>query len=321
MKILDCTLRDGGYYTNWNFDHDKVIDMVRALDAAGVDIIELGYKSLKTTVGIFGECPDKFIDLTVDNINKGMAFDNIKVELAFMLDVKEFTGNNFHDLSVIIQPANHSPFTWARLATHYATIEYMPRFVKWFKNMGYKVSFNLMGGTLLDIDACYHVSDVVAESNPNVFCFADSFGQMKYCDNYNHAREPIKIGLHLHDNLGTATHNALRMINDDGVDIIDSSILGMGRGAGNARTEMLVKNYEPLLPVIDNFIGPLWEKYHWGPNTAYRYCAEQSIHPLYCQRLLEKPGAKLVDVHDILSRIPAEHKTKYNADILAEVTK
>ena len=108
MKLLDCTLRDGGYYTNWSFDDDFVKRFIESLDKAGVDIIEMGYKSpLKG--GKYRKCNDSFIrDIVGD----------CKTDLAFMIDVKDFINGEVDVklLKDIVKPQDKSPFTYCRLA-------------------------------------------------------------------------------------------------------------------------------------------------------------------------------------------------------------
>ena len=108
MKILDCTLRDGGYYTNWSFDDDFVKRLVKCLNKAGVDIIEMGYKSpLKG--GKYRKCNDSFIRDMVDDCN---------ADLAFMIDAKDFINGevDIELLKNIIKPSSESPFNYCRLA-------------------------------------------------------------------------------------------------------------------------------------------------------------------------------------------------------------
>ena len=108
MKLLDCTLRDGGYYTNWSFDDNFVRELVQSLTFAGVDIIEMGYKSpLKG--GRYRKCNDLFIKDIVGVY---------KTDLSFMIDAKDFINGEVDVklLKDIVKPASKSPFTYCRLA-------------------------------------------------------------------------------------------------------------------------------------------------------------------------------------------------------------
>nr|MBC8304899.1 hypothetical protein [Pelagibacterales bacterium] len=99
MKILDCTLRDGGYYTNWTFDRSLVRSLVRSLDSQHIDIIEMGYKSPKQG-GYYRKCNDGYIKSVID-------FE-VNADLAFMIDVKDYVTDNKIDKKLlydIIKPA------------------------------------------------------------------------------------------------------------------------------------------------------------------------------------------------------------------------
>lgn len=313
MHILDCTLRDGGYYTNWEYDDRCVNKFIDAIDMSNVSIIELGYKSTRKDVGRFGRCDEDFIYSILP--------PNTDAKLAFMVDIKEFIGDRFHDLYPIIHPPMYSPFSVVRLATHYTTIRYITDFVSFFRDMGYLISVNLMGGYLLGKIGRWKVYEIVNDCNPDIFCFADSFGQMDSFETkqilgemrHNLSRK-IKLGIHLHNNKRLAYSNALSA-ESWGVDYIDSSIMGMGRGAGNVPTEYLLKDTEYITDTIDDFIMPLHKMHQWGSNLAYKYCAQKNIHPLYAQVLCTRwPSIRIV--LEILEKIPEEKRLKYDKEVL-----
>jgi len=112
IKLLDCTLRDGGYYTNWNFNTQMVKEMIQALDLSGVDVIELGYKS-PVKGGKFRKCNDRFIWELLEYTLP------VNSNLAFMIDGKDFIKGNSVDYSLIddvIHDQSQSPFKICRLA-------------------------------------------------------------------------------------------------------------------------------------------------------------------------------------------------------------
>ena len=131
-KILDCTLRDGGYYTDWKFNTKLVRQLVKSLDNNGVDIIELGYKS-PIKGGPYRKCNDGFISSVVD-------FE-ISADLAFMIDVKDYIIENKVNqplLEDIIKPS--SVFKICRVAAKYNEIKYIPEIVNTLQGLGYKVA-------------------------------------------------------------------------------------------------------------------------------------------------------------------------------------
>ena len=92
MRLLDCTLRDGGYHTNWEFKPDFVRDLIATLDNVGVDVIELGYKS-PLRGGKYRKCSDKFIEKTIGFVPKS--------KLSFMVDTKDFVIDGKLDYNLI----------------------------------------------------------------------------------------------------------------------------------------------------------------------------------------------------------------------------
>ena len=137
--ILDCTLRDGGYYTNWEFEDDLVKEMVQVLNLSEVDYIELGYKS-PLPGGRFRKCNDNFILQLLKNVS----YDS---RLAFMIDAKDFIENdkvNKRLLLDVIKPKEKSPFTLCRIATNYDTLDLALEILELISKMGYYTALNLM---------------------------------------------------------------------------------------------------------------------------------------------------------------------------------
>ncbi len=332
MKILDCTLRDGGYYNQWNFDYAKARDLMLDLNEAGVDIIEVGYKSnvKNEFAGLFKYC------------NESLLFylrDFHQSEYAFMVDIKEFIVEHAIDipsLDQIILDQKKSVFTWVRIASHFSTLETVPEFISYFKKKGYKTCFNLMGGSLLSEAQILKGIHKVNENPPDVFYIADSFGSF-YPQDIKRLIHLIKnnfngqVGIHTHDNQGMAFSNTLAAI-EAGVDIVDGTLTGMGRGAGNLVLEQFMQKYadmtgnarykpNALLNTINNYIQPLKDQYQWGFNYVYMLSGLKNIHPTYCQKLGEGNRYSMSQISSILENIPQSNRANYNAFILQEAIK
>ena len=137
MKILDCTFRDGGYYTNWNYDDDLVRETISVLDETNVDVIEMGYKS-PLRGGKYRKCNDHF----VQNV---LGF-RPKAQLSFMIDVKDFIFNNVIDYDVVkntIKLAEDSIFDMCRVACTIDTLDYAIGVVNFLSSIGYVTTINL----------------------------------------------------------------------------------------------------------------------------------------------------------------------------------
>lgn len=328
ITFLDCTLRDGGYYTDWDFNLDKTRQLIEGLNKAGVDIIELGYKapySPKKYYGLFRNCNEDYFTF----VSK-----NDRAEYAFMIDVKEFlTGEeiNYELLDFHIRDSVKSIFSWVRLASHYPTIWTIPDLTRYFRDKGYKVTLNLMGGSLLSDDDLKDALGKAAEAAIDVFYIADSFGAF-YPEDVQRLVRFIKsvytgkIGIHTHDNQGLAYVNTIAAIKEN-VDYVDGTVCGMGRGAGNLATEQFLLSYSHknnderfnsavLLPSIVSFIEPLKMKYKWGFHYSYMFSGLLNIHPTYCQQLSEGDRYTTEETHAILKNIPTEHRSKYKKEVL-----
>jgi 3-deoxy-manno-octulosonate cytidylyltransferase (CMP-KDO synthetase) len=311
-KILDCTLRDGGYYTDWKFDSSLVRELVKALDNNCVDIIELGYKS-PIKGGPYRKCNDGFINSIIDF--------KVKAELAFMIDVKDYIIDKKVNKSLlldIIKPS--STFTICRVAAKIDELPYIEEIVNILKELNYKVICNLMGTSLLKDKDFSLFSKICNKLDLEAVYIADSYGALFPEDIRNiFSSHPIS-GIHTHDNMGLAFANCLEAINL-GADYIDGTITGMGRGVGNVRTEQLLLNrgginYD-LLNIVDKF-NVLKNKFGWGTNPLYHRAGKEHIHPLFMQDLNSSSlnNKQLLHTLDALSQ-----NTSYDPNVLNQLKK
>lgn len=284
FHIIDCTLRDGGYYTNWNFDTSLVRELIKTLDKNGIDIIELGYKSpLKG--GAYRKCNDGFIKNIVDFETKN--------NLAFMIDAKDFVNKNgvdFDLLSDCIKDKDKSPFSVCRLAIKLDEIEIAVEIAKFIIQKGYRLFVNLMTVSLLSEE---NVLKFLITMSPlaEVLYIADSYGNLTPDKVSTIAQNCVVAhnksnGIHCHDNLGLAFANSLSALNN-GFDYVDSTMLGMGRGVGNTKTEqvLIYRNNQitaDVLDILEEF-QKLQTIYKWGFNSLYMLGGLHHTHPLYLQ--------------------------------------
>ena len=305
-KILDCTLRDGGYYTDWKFDTKLVRQLVKSLDSNNVDIIELGYKS-PVIGGPYRKCNDGFINSIIDF--------KVEADLAFMIDVKDYVINNKINKSLIkdiIKPS--SVFKVCRVAAKYNEIHYIPEIVKILQNLGYDVICNLMAISKTLKEEVEAYTNITQNLNLKAIYIADSYGAL-YPKDVKHILQNKSInGIHTHDNMGLAFANCLEAI-DQGATYIDGTLTGMGRGVGNVTTEQLLTHRgeinSDLLDCIDKF-NKMKKHYGWGTNALYHKAGKEHIHPLYMQDLNQSnlSNKQLVEVTDNLSECHLYDKSK-----------
>ena len=291
-KILDCTLRDGGYYTDWKFETSLVRKMVKALDSNGVNIIELGYKS-PIIGGPYRKCNDGFISSVIDF--------KINASLAFMIDVKDYInegGVNTELLRDIIKPQN--TFQVCRIAAKYNEISYLPEIIRLIRGLGYRIICNLMAVSKLSKTEILNYISVVKPLDLEAIYVADSYGALYPTDVSSIFLNKEITGIHTHDNMGLAFANCLEAINK-GATYIDGTLTGMGRGVGNVTTEQLLnhrgKINSNLLDCI-NIFNRMKKHYGWGVNALYHQAGKHHIHPLYMQDLNQSnlTSKQLIDV-------------------------
>lgn len=309
--ILDCTLRDGGYYNDWDFDKELVQQYLHRCKEAGINVVELGFRNFSQNkfLGAYAYTTDEYIKQL--DIPKGL-------DLAVMIDAKSLTNDKANlesNIDRLFTPRKDSIISIVRIAAHFNEALECQAITKHLKSLGYVVGFNLMqaGGRSAE-DFSSIVTAISSWGTVDVLYFADSLGNMCVKEVTRITHEIQKnwkgaIGIHTHDNKGKALENSMAAI-DLGIKWIDSTMLGMGRGAGNAKTELLLlelaenqhDKYEPqnLNTLILDKFTPLKKKYEWGPNILYHIAANKNIHPTYIQEML---ADKRYSSNDILAMI------------------
>lgn len=280
MKILDCTIRDGGYYTNWDFSSHIIDNYIESLNNLPIDYIEIGYRS-KPLKGYLG----KFFYLPITEMKSIKARSNKK--LALMLNEKDVRINDANELLNSCKGL----VDMIRLAVDPKNIERAIKLARDIKNIGFEVAMNLMYMSKWKENEYF--LEMLSEIDENVadyFYMVDSYGGVYPSDIKEiyllvRSKMSIPIGFHGHNNLEMALINTLTAI-DCGVDIVDATITGMGRGAGNLKTELLLTalnaqnklkiDYNSLSRTVDDF-SVLQNKYEWGTNLSYMVSGANSL--------------------------------------------
>ncbi len=295
--ILDCTLRDGGYYIDWDFDESTVRKYLAAAETAKIDIIEIGFRSLPANkfLGAFAYSTDEYLM----SINLPSA-----ISVAVMVNASELIRSEQGvDASInkLFSQKNESPVDIVRIATCVKDVVACREIAEKLHKLGYRVFLNLMQIDGIGQSELIETSNMVSSWGViDVFYFADSFGCMN-ADLVKKVVATIKqewfgsIGIHAHDNKGLALINTL-VAYDAGVEYLDSTICGMGRGAGNTKTEYLLVEmmqrdlgaYFPdaFFPLILEDFKSLQHQHQWGTNLYYYLSATHRIHPSYIQEML-----------------------------------
>ncbi len=270
LKVLDCTLRDGGYYTNWDFDDVLVEHYLEAVNHLPIDYVEVGYRS-KEIGGYFGP-----YFYTSTRLIKSIAAKLKTAQLALMIDVKN---TSVEDIPVLFQDIVEE-CQLVRMAVAPDKLQQALPISAKLKDMGFKTAINLM--YMSKVEVSDQLLQELAEASDlyDYIYLVDSYGGMspdevsskfKKCEKLN------VLGFHGHNNLELALANTMAAINS-GVGIVDATITGMGRGAGNLKTELLLTylqsksqldaNLNKLSEVVKRF-DSLRKEYGWGTNLPY----------------------------------------------------
>lgn len=286
-RVLDATLRDGGLVNNFMFTDDFVKSLYQANIDSGVDYMEMGYKASKKLFdkkefGKWKFCDDDDIFKVIgDNAEK-------KVKLSAMADVGRCDYKED-----IVEKAN-SPLDLIRVACYVNQIASAVEMIEDAKKKGYEVSCNIMAISTAQEGDVRVALEMLGQSPVDIIYIVDSFGSIypeqlaRIADLYGEyaAKYGKKLGIHAHNNQQLAFANTIEAVGD-GVDYLDATYGGMGRGAGNCTMENLIGfmhnpkyNIYPILKFIENYILPLKkEGVVWGYDLQYLITGILNQHP------------------------------------------
>lgn len=318
VHIVDCTIRDGGYLFDKNSDPEFVRGILKGLADAGIDFVETGF--LQSEVNgetiVYHDSKDarKYLP----------SFAGNTTFLGFC-DNSRYSPN---DLDI----CDGTSFKWLRISFAKHEIETSIEFCKEAIVKGYKVQFNPMDSISYSAVERAALIDKVNQIKPSVFSIVDTFGAMYMTDLDSIFRhfdslldKSIMIGLHSHDNLGLSCALAERMVElaqQNNRDIcIDGSLFGMGRGAGNAKTELLADylnkhigtryNIEVLLETIEKYIEPRLDTIRWGYDLPMFICGTKHSHVDNVIHLMKSAECSVSDIFNVIESLPLHQRTRY----------
>jgi 4-hydroxy 2-oxovalerate aldolase len=280
MEILDCTLRDGGYYTRWDFSETLLLHYFDAMEALPVTMVEIGYRNHPCT-GYYGRHYYTPISL-IQQARKLMP----SKQLALMLDEKSCPPA---DLRLLLESCKGLVHMF-RIAVAPDRLENALLMAEVIKKFGFKVGINLMYASTITPSA--PVLNLISRMDGLVdaLSLVDSYGAI-YPDQLTSLiticrnNTQVALGFHGHNNIELAFANCLAALKA-GCTIIDATVTGMGRGAGNLKTELLLThlnkysdlpvNFDVLSNVVNDF-EKLRETYGWGTNLPYMVSGINSL--------------------------------------------
>ncbi len=283
IKVLDCTIRDGGLINKHDFNLELVRAVYKAVSEAGVDYMEMGYKNSQKMFstkeyGAWKFCDDKDIQKVVAGVEGG-------AKVSVMCDVGRVDMDD-------IKPAAESPVDMVRTACYVKEADKAIAMINEFADKGYETTVNIMAiSKALDNELEEALHQFEEESKADVIYIVDSFGAL-YQESTEYlikkANSIIKtkeVGIHAHNNQQLAFSNTIEAIIHN-ANYVDATVYGIGRAAGNCPLELLLgflKNpkfdIRPVLDLISKEFIPLREKIEWGYIIPYAIAGILNEHP------------------------------------------
>ena len=327
IKMLDCTLRDGGYYNNWDFNPSVVREYLNAMADAKVDFVELGLRQFKNEsfLGAHAYTTSEFLNRL--DLPDGPTY-------GVMIDAKTILseeGSQSENIDKLFFDAVDEKIKLVRIAAHHAEVLHCKSIVEHLKSKGYIVGLNIMQISVCDNELIRDFGKEIQEWGClDVLYFADSLGSMLSKDITRVYSNITKhwtgdVGFHSHNNLGQGIANVIEA-KKIGCSWLDSTVTGMGRGAGNAQTEYLLlelnkqgenKNCKKVFDLVADVFEPMRYEYKWGPSLDYYLAALKGIHPTYIQNINADssiPPSVALNIIDDISNM--ENPGKYNKKAL-----
>lgn len=325
--LLDCTLRDGGYVNDWEFGHDNIVNIYERIVGAGVEFIEVGFLDERREF----------------DINRTIMPSTACVERIFgKLDRKNTLVLGMIDYGTCdisrLQPCCDSWLDGIRVIFKKDKMEPAMEFCREVKTLGYKVFVQLVSVTSYSREELLHVVELANEVRPYALSMVDTYGLLNSGELKTIAQtidrslsSEIVMGFHAHNNfqLGYANTTAFLGMETDRNVLVDGTLYGMGKSAGNAPLELVAmymnehcgKRYAvtELQEAITTSILDFQRRSPWGYQLFYYIAAFNRVHPNYVSYLMNKRTLSITAVNEILRRIPQAEKLEKNQDLIEQL--
>ena len=320
FNLLECTLRDGGYITNWNFKDSMIKGTVEKLINANFDFVEVGYLNHKPYAA------DSTQFSTIEQIGDFIPADRKNSVILAMADVQQFLPED-------LTPYTGKSIDGIRVVFYKHQIEEAMRMGKAVLENGYKLFMQPMVTIDYSLNEYAKLAAKMAKLNPYAVSIVDSFGYMikedfrEYFKILDNILDPKAIiGFHSHNNMNLSLLNAQDILDYQTSRnvVIDCSLMGMGRGAGNLHTELMVNYYNKVLgekydldtvvDLISRYIYPISLEKKWGYSPYFMITGLYHCHPNYASYLLQEHDVSVATFQKYIESIPKEMYTKCKKD-------
>lgn len=327
IRLLDCTLRDGGYINNWMFGKDAVYDIKEKLVDSNIDIVELGF--LKNEP----ENSDRTVFNSTKKLIPLIGKKKSGVLYAAMIDVQ---GRIPIDM---IEPCTSETVDIIRVIVWKRLLEDDFAYCKKIVEKGYKLCVQPARVDQYSDDEFVSMVKKFETLNPLAIYVVDSWGTMNIAKMLHYfkllddnLKDGVSCGYHGHNNMQQAFGIAESLISYNAKHdlIIDSSIYGIGRAAGNLNTEIIAeylnikdsKNYniENLIYLYDKYIKQIYNEFSWGYSIPLFITAMLNCNPEYGV-FCEKKKMDELQIFNALKKLEGENKIRFNKPLIEELTK
>jgi 4-hydroxy 2-oxovalerate aldolase len=324
--ILDCTLRDGGYYNQWNFKKELVQKYLDSIQNSKIQLVEIGFRFL-SNANLFGP-----FAYSKENFLKKLNLPS-NIKYLIMLNASDFDNLKFkNQIQKLFGKHKSKYISIVRIAIKENEIDKALKISKILFDYGYDVFLNLMQINLISQNKLKKILKKITIKKKIIKCFyfADSFG----CLTPNQTKKYCRIiskywkndfGIHTHNNLGLALKNTMAAV-DNGATYVDSTILGMGRGSGNVATEEVLEKFikkynldysnKKILKLKRNYFSKLKNKYNWGKSIYYKLAAKKNIHPTFIQNIMLDNKFTRDQIIEIIKKLKKFQPSAYNSNVL-----
>lgn len=319
LKLLDCTLRDGGYVNDWKFGFNSARDIINHLTKANIDVIEVGFLR-----NIEEYDPDVTVCNHIEELNRLLPDNPVNTMYSAMAMRSNYDINK-------LSPYAGKGIEMIRITAHDYDIKDGMDFAREVKAKGYKLSINPINIMGYSDEQILWIIDQVNQIQPYQFSIVDTFGSMKRRDLDrivslvdNNLDRNIRVALHLHENMSLSCCLAQAFIDKhlNRPVAVDGSLMGMGRIPGNLPIELIAdycndytgKTYDIdyLMDAIQDYIAPLKGNPNWGYTPAYFLSARFNLHRNYAEHYLKKGDLTIRDINHILARFDDDKKTVFD---------
>lgn len=319
IKLLDCTLRDGGFVNDWLFGHNHMINILERLISANVDIIEICFLDDRRKFD-----SDRSIIPNTVSVNKIYAgIDSCNSMIVGMIDYG--TCGIEH-----IQPCDECILDGIRVIFKKEECKEAIDYCARIKELGYKVFVQAVSITSYNDEEFKNLICMVNEIEPYSFSLVDTYGLLHkeqllhyfdMADSY--LKTHIGVGYHSHNNFQLSYSNCIELLErpTERMCLVDASLYGMGKSAGNTPIELLAmymnenkkKNYDisQMMEGIEISILDIFKKAPWGYSFKFYIAASNDCHPHYVDYLMDKKKLSVKSINEILSSIDPMHKLSY----------